>query len=148
MQVVRREAPCPALSIVVLSPERGGAKLAGAEQMVAVFATIGIGQWFRYLTGALEVIGAIGLFFPRYAFYAAALLVCVMAGAVMAHLTVLGGQLSQRAPDHHGVVGFICALHLDRNFFNNHPRARRCHPRCHPPPLAYGCMLAVICILS
>jgi putative oxidoreductase len=70
----------------------GGAKLAGAEQMVAVFATIGIGQWFRYLTGALEVIGAIGLFLPRYAFYAAALLVCVMAGAVMAHLTVLGGS--------------------------------------------------------
>jgi putative oxidoreductase len=70
----------------------GGSKLAGAERMVGVFAKIGLGQWFRYLTGLLELAGAIGLFIPRYAFYAAGLLMLVMAGAIFAHLTVLGGS--------------------------------------------------------
>jgi uncharacterized membrane protein YphA (DoxX/SURF4 family) len=70
----------------------GGSKLAGAEQMVGVFDKIGLGQWFRYLTGLLEVASAIGLFIPRYAFYAAGLLMLIMAGAIFAHLTVLGGS--------------------------------------------------------
>jgi putative oxidoreductase len=70
----------------------GGAKLAGAPAMVAIFEKVGVGQWFRYVTGLLEVAGAIGLFIPRYAFYAAALLAMVRAGAVIAHLTVLGNS--------------------------------------------------------
>ena len=43
-----------------------------------------------YFTGLLEVAGAIGLPIPRYAFYAAGLLVVAMVGAIIAHLTVLG----------------------------------------------------------
>ena len=39
----------------------GGAKLAGAAAMVELFDKVGRGQWFRYLTGLLEVAGAIGL---------------------------------------------------------------------------------------
>ena len=35
----------------------GGSKLAGAPAMVAMFAKIGFGQWFRVLTGSLEVAG-------------------------------------------------------------------------------------------
>jgi putative oxidoreductase len=69
----------------------GGSKLAGAGPMVAVFDKVGIGQWFRYLTGLLEVVGAIGLFIPRVAFYAAVLLAVIMGGAIIAHLAVLGG---------------------------------------------------------
>ena len=68
----------------------GGAKLAGAAAMVELFDKVGRGQWFRYFTGLLEVAGAIGLLIPRYAFYAAGLLVVVMVGAIIAHLTVLG----------------------------------------------------------
>jgi uncharacterized membrane protein YphA (DoxX/SURF4 family) len=70
----------------------GGAKLAGAQAMVATFQKIGVGQWFRYLTGFLEVVGAIGLLIPRFTFYAAALLVMVMIGAVITHLAILGGS--------------------------------------------------------
>jgi putative oxidoreductase len=70
----------------------GGSKLAGAPAMVDVFARLGAGQWFRYLTGALEVIGAIGLLIPGAAFYAATLLATVMVGAVVAHLAILGGN--------------------------------------------------------
>jgi len=70
----------------------GGSKLAGVPQMVALFEKIGFGQWFRYLTGLLEVISAIGLLVPRYAFYGAVLLATVMVGAIAFHLTVLGGS--------------------------------------------------------
>ena len=68
----------------------GGAKLAGAAAMVEIFNKVGLGQWFRYFTGVLEVAGAIGLLISRYAFYAAILLALVMVGAIIAHLTVLG----------------------------------------------------------
>ena len=68
----------------------GGAKLAGAAAMVELFDKVGRGQWFRYLTGLLEVSGGIGLLIPRYAFYAAGLLGAVMVGAIIAHVTVLG----------------------------------------------------------
>ena len=70
----------------------GGAKLAGAAVMVELFAKVGLGQWFRYLTGLLEVAAGIGLLIPRYVFYAALLLAIVMVGAFIAHVTVLGGS--------------------------------------------------------
>src|ERR1700735_2373625 len=70
----------------------GGGKLAAAPAMVEVFAKLGSGQWFRYLTGALEVIGAVALLVPRAAFYGAVLLATVMIGAIVTHLAVLGGS--------------------------------------------------------
>jgi uncharacterized membrane protein YphA (DoxX/SURF4 family) len=70
----------------------GGAKLAGVPAMVEMFDKVGAGQWFRIVTGALEVSGGILLLIPRLTFYGAALLLLVMVGAVTAHLTVLGGS--------------------------------------------------------
>ena len=70
----------------------GGSKLAAAPAMVEMFAKIGAGQWFRYLTGALEVFGAVALFVPRATFYGALLLAIVMVGAIATHLAVLGGS--------------------------------------------------------
>ena len=67
----------------------GGTKLAGVPAMVEMFAKVGLGQWFRYVTGLLELAGAIGLLIPRYAFYAAVLLAIVMVGAVIAEVTVI-----------------------------------------------------------
>ena len=63
-----------------------------AAAMVEVFDKVALGQWFRYFTGLLEVVAGIGLLIPRYAFYAAILLAIVMVGAIIAHLTVLGGS--------------------------------------------------------
>ena len=68
----------------------GGTKLAGVPAMVEMFNKVGLGQWFRYFTGLLEVAGAIGLLIPRYAFYAAVLLAIVMFGAVIAEVAVIG----------------------------------------------------------
>jgi len=67
----------------------GGIKLVGRPNMVREFAQIGLGQWFRYLTGTLEVTGAIGVLMPRYSRWAALLLAAVMVGATIANLTVL-----------------------------------------------------------
>ena len=68
----------------------GGAKLVGGAAMVEEFDKVGLGQWFRYFTGLLEVAGGIGLLVPRYAFHAARLLAIVMVGAFITHVTVLG----------------------------------------------------------
>ena len=51
----------------------GSKKLMADPQMVAVFAKVGIGQWFRLLTGILEVGGGIALLVPRTAAFAAIL---------------------------------------------------------------------------
>src|SRR6202140_4970397 len=70
----------------------GGSKLAGVPAMVEIFAKIGVGQWFRYVTGLLEVTAGIGLLVSRYAFYASVALAVVMIGAIIAQLTVLAGS--------------------------------------------------------
>ena len=67
----------------------GSGKLVGSADMVALFHVVGIGQWFRYATGSLEVLGAALLIVPGKTAFGAVLLVCVMAGAVVAHLIVL-----------------------------------------------------------
>lgn len=68
----------------------GLAKLAGVEMMVGTFEAIGVGQWFRYVTGLIEVGSVILLWVPGLQFIGAALLVCTMIGAVLAHLLLLG----------------------------------------------------------
>ena len=68
----------------------GGAKLAGAAEMVAVFDAIGVGQWFRYLTGIIEVGGAAMLWYKPTRVLGALLLGATMVGAVIAHVLILG----------------------------------------------------------
>jgi uncharacterized membrane protein YphA (DoxX/SURF4 family) len=67
----------------------GAAKIAGAEYMVQLFDQIGAGQWFRYVTGAVEVIGALALLAPGLASLAGIWLAGTMFLAVLTHLFVL-----------------------------------------------------------
>ncbi|EME53106.1 DoxX family protein [Amycolatopsis decaplanina] len=53
------------------------------------FAEIGLGQWLRYVTGGLEVGGAIGLLIPRFGGPSALLLGGVMVGASVTELFIL-----------------------------------------------------------
>ena len=64
-------------------------KLLGKPEMVGLFDAIGIGQWFRYVTGLLEATGAILVVVPRTKAFGAALLAMVMVGAVLTHLFIL-----------------------------------------------------------
>jgi uncharacterized membrane protein YphA (DoxX/SURF4 family) len=50
---------------------------------------IGAGQWFRYLVGSVELVGAIGLLTPWLAGLAAAGLAADMVGATITDATVL-----------------------------------------------------------
>jgi hypothetical protein len=70
----------------------GFAKLSGQPMMVETFDKIGVGQWFRYVTGGIEVASAVLLLIPRLTPVGAALLVCTMVGAVLTHLLLIGGS--------------------------------------------------------
>lgn len=58
--------------------------------MVETFEAVGAGQWFRYLTGSIEVVSAVLLFVPGRQAIGASLLTCTMIGAVVAHFVILG----------------------------------------------------------
>src|SRR3954468_7054236 len=67
----------------------GISKLAGDPVMVDMFADIGAGQWLRYLVGALEVAGGVGLLTPALAGLASLGLAALLTGAVITDQFVL-----------------------------------------------------------
>jgi putative oxidoreductase len=68
----------------------GASKFSSRETFwTELFARIGMGQWFRYFTGSLEVVCAVLLLIPGTAAIAAALLACTMAAAILTHLFIL-----------------------------------------------------------
>ncbi|WP_338695363.1 DoxX family protein [Bradyrhizobium sp. 26S5] len=70
----------------------GGAKLYGVPMLVEEFQHIGLGQWFRYLTGSLELFAALLILVPSLAAFGGLLLSCIMVGATVTHLFVIGGS--------------------------------------------------------
>jgi putative oxidoreductase len=70
----------------------GSSKLLGAPEMVGLFDAIGIGQWFRYFTGLIEVGSALALLVPALAVFGALALGTTMACAVATHLFIVGGS--------------------------------------------------------
>ena len=85
----------------------GSAKLTGAPPMVQMYDTIGLGQWFRYVTGVIEVGCAILLLIPGLAGIGAPLLGCTMIGAIITHVTVLHTAFAMPAALLAG-AGVIC----------------------------------------
>jgi putative oxidoreductase len=76
--------------LAIMFAMAGFAKVGGDAAMVEMFATIGIGQWFRYVVGALEIAGAVGVLVSRLSGLAALGLLCLMAGAILTNVLVLG----------------------------------------------------------
>jgi uncharacterized membrane protein YphA (DoxX/SURF4 family) len=70
----------------------GTLKLTGNPPMVQMFGVIGLGQWFRYVTGTIEVVGAVLLLVPSLAVFGALALAVTMVGAIITHLFVIGGN--------------------------------------------------------
>ena len=83
----------------------GLAKIYGPPMMVAEFDQVGLGQWFRYLTGALEIAGTLLLIRPATVSYGAGLLAVISLGALVAQVTVLHGDVI-----HAIVFAFILAV--------------------------------------
>src|ERR1700679_1403158 len=75
------------LALIFLSA--GSMKLMSRPNMVQEFAQVGLGQWFRYFTGLLEVAGAICMVRPKPSRWGGVVVAAVMSGAVVAHLTAL-----------------------------------------------------------
>jgi uncharacterized membrane protein YphA (DoxX/SURF4 family) len=67
----------------------GFAKFQTRSIWVQIFADIGFGDWFRYLTGVLQASAGILIFVPRTTKVGTALAGCTMAGAMAAHLFLL-----------------------------------------------------------
>jgi putative oxidoreductase len=57
---------------------------------VRVFNDIGFGQWFRYVTGVVELLGALLLLVRPATMIAVPMLICTMLGALLVHVTVVG----------------------------------------------------------
>jgi putative oxidoreductase len=76
--------------LTIMFAMAGLAKVFGDPAMVEMFATFGIGQWFRYVVGALEIAGAVVVLIPQLSGLAALGLLCLMAGATLTNVLVLG----------------------------------------------------------
>jgi len=65
-------------------------KFTGAAESVYIFTKVGMEPWGRYGSGVAELIAAILLLTPRFAWAGALLALGVISGAIASHLTVLG----------------------------------------------------------
>ena len=70
-----------------------GLKLTGEPMMVNEFQVIGFGQWFRVVTGLLELLGAILILVPATSLVGAILVLLVDIGAFVAQVAVLHGDV-------------------------------------------------------
>ena len=65
-------------------------KFSGAPESVYIFTKVALEPWGRYATGVGELIAAILLLTPRFAWLGALLALGIISGAIASHLTVLG----------------------------------------------------------
>jgi DoxX-like family len=93
--------------------------------MVELFRSIGFGQWLRYLTGTIEVVGAAFLVVPLASGASAVALGCVMISATLVELFVL-----RRPPiaalaclSAHTYVAWVRLVHRSERVKNRAPLA-------------------------
>ena len=82
-------------------------KFFGEATAVEMFAQIGLGDWFRYFVGTLELLGGVGLLVRRVSGLAALGLTGLMIGAAYTQAFVLHGGALVVTPI---VIGLLCAL--------------------------------------
>ena len=99
--VLRTWLPRIAVALVFVSV--GSSKFTD-PMWVRLFGQIGLGQWFRYLTGVMQMAGGLLVLIPRTALAGIVLAACTMLGATIAWLTVL------HAPWNAPIPGAIFAI--------------------------------------
>ena len=99
--VLRTWLPRVAIALVFVSV--GSSKFTD-PMWVRLFGQIGLGQWFRYLTGVMQIAGGLLVLIPRTALAGITLAACTMLGASVAWLTVL------HAPWNAPIPGAIFAI--------------------------------------
>src|SRR5215468_6464559 len=76
----------------------GKSKFADHGEWVAIFAKIGFGQWFRYFTGTLQVVGGVLVLIPKTFAFGILLIGCTMIGAMAAWIFFLGQPFTAIIP--------------------------------------------------
>ena len=78
----------PRLAVVFAFVVIGATKFSGRGEWYRIFELIGLGQWFRYFTGAVQVSGALMMLTPWTRTAGAFLLACTMIGAIVVDIFV------------------------------------------------------------
>ena len=79
--------PRAAVAIAFLSI--GYSKFEAQSMWIGTFKEIGLGDWFRYLTGAIQMLGAALVLIPRTCLAGISILSCTMIGAALIWIFVL-----------------------------------------------------------
>ncbi len=95
VDLIRTWVPRVAMSLFFLS---FGSQKFTDRMWVQIFQTIGFGDWFRYLTGSMQIAGALLLLVPRTAMVGAAVLALTMVGAMLAWIFFLNSPGSAVFP--------------------------------------------------
>src|ERR1044072_5310729 len=65
-------------------------KFTAAPESVYIFTKVGAEPWGRIGSGVIELIAAVLILTPRFTWLGSVLVLGVMAGAILSHLTILG----------------------------------------------------------
>ncbi len=63
----------------------GVAKLLSHHMFVVMFVALELPRWLMYVTGAIEIVVAAALMYPKTVFLGAIGVICLMLGALIAH---------------------------------------------------------------
>lgn len=100
----------------------GSMAVAGRKMLVENFRRFGYPQWFRIVTGSLEVLGGIalliGIWLPWLAALASAGLTLVMLGAVLTHLRIREPLQKFVLPVLMGVLAIVVAFNYWPTFLH------------------------------
>lgn len=80
----------PRIAVALLFSLVGISKFGRQSRWIGTFAQIGLGEWFRYATGGLQLAGAIAVLVPRVFLWGIMVLASTMLGAMLAWIFVLG----------------------------------------------------------
>lgn len=81
------------IALALIFVATGSSKILGVQQLVDGFVQIGLGPWFRYLTGAIEISGALLLLWPLTSGFGALILLGVSVGAFFVQLFIMHGDV-------------------------------------------------------
>jgi putative oxidoreductase len=95
IDLIRTWVPRIAMSLFFLS---FGSQKFSDRYWIDAFATIGVGDWLRYVTGSLQIGGGLLLLIPRTALIGTAMLAVTMIGAMLAWMFFLGSPGSAVIP--------------------------------------------------
>lgn len=95
IDVLARWLPRVAVALAFVSL---GSQKFTERMWVQIFDRIGFGDWFRYLTGVLQITGGVLVLIPRTCLIGLLLLACTMVGAMLAWVLVLDSPGSALVP--------------------------------------------------